>query len=319
MRKACSSRLLLLLMLLMVGLPAGAIILPSADWPCPRGSENVEGPVTSRCDTTNEGNAIGMVYYAPGSKWSSGTWGYAGIINAYVPFKGNWRINIHLCPGTGLAKCTIAKSVWTIPSQRSVLLTSNQLVDSQDPVPVFGGNGSTVGPLPGVNMCFTFVAPDGTEWSSPSAAITCSDGRRMPVVPSYCYLNDSQGLNVAMGTLDRGAISTTPGGTQTIKKSISVLCSGDAQITARLQFAYTPITVNGRQLIMTSANGLGVAVKLDGTLMNSLTNSPPMNFTPGVNPSLNLEFEAVRDPSVALNDIPTGEFTASAVLKMTQQ
>ncbi len=84
-----------------------------------------------------------------------------------------------------------------------------------------------------------------------------------------------------------------------------------------MQINYTPITVSGTQVINSSINGLGVAIGYDNKFMKP-ADIVPLSFVEGAN-NVSLDFEAVRDPAVAVADIKTGPFTASAVLVMTQQ
>ena len=80
---------------------------------------------------------------------------------------------------------------------------------------------------------------------------------------------------------------------------------------------YTPISIGSSQAVKSSANGVGAAI-FYGNKALSPSDVTPLNFLEGSN-TLTLGFQAVRDSTVALKDIPAGAFTANAVLVMTQQ
>ncbi len=80
---------------------------------------------------------------------------------------------------------------------------------------------------------------------------------------------------------------------------------------------YTPLTINGAEVIKTSANGVGVAVMYNKQSLSTV-DGVPVTLVSGSN-TLSLDFQAVRDPAVPVGEVPPGHFTASAVLVMTQQ
>lgn len=88
-------------------------------------------------------------------------------------------------------------------------------------------------------------------------------------------------------------------------------------ITANMKLNYTPISIGSSQAVKSSANGVGAAI-FYGNKALSPSDVTSLNFLEGSN-TLTLGFQAVRDSTVALKDIPTGAFTANAVLVMTQQ
>lgn len=289
--------------------------------PCPDYSVNMqvvpppfEDPNHS-CYTVND--SLGMAYLGAGSSWRGGHGEpVAGFDNAYVTYTGRYSLYLHLCPAAGIAKCTIRQSGYTIKSSRSLNINSVVPLGKQNLD--FGGNGSNMYISEGVNMCFSLVDSSGVEWST-SAAFSCSDGMALPLTPSFCYLNNNQLLDVDMGTLDRGTIATVAGTSAKVQKQVIINCSGTAQITAKLQLLYSPLQINGHEVIATNIQGLGVAVYLLGLEMGTLDNGLTLSFQPGSNPSLTLDFEVIRDLKVALSDIPTGKFSASAIMIMTQQ
>lgn len=85
----------------------------------------------------------------------------------------------------------------------------------------------------------------------------------------------------------------------------------------KMQLNYTPVTVSGTQVVNSSVNGVGVAVSYNDKIL-SPSDVTTMQLAQGTT-NVTLKFGAVRNPSVAVGDIKTGAFTASAVLVMTQQ
>ncbi|EPR9024891.1 fimbrial protein [Franconibacter daqui] len=134
--------------------------------------------------------------------------------------------------------------------------------------------------------------------------------------PTSCKINNGNSLSVDLGTMERVGIPTSPGSGQSKKIEFPVTCTG-GDVNMNMQINYTPITVSGTQVINSSINGLGVAIGYDNKFMKP-ADIVPLSFVEGAN-NVSLDFEAVRDPAVAVADIKTGPFTASAVLVMTQQ
>ncbi|EGT5711720.1 fimbrial protein [Cronobacter dublinensis subsp. dublinensis] len=137
-----------------------------------------------------------------------------------------------------------------------------------------------------------------------------------PVPDTSCTINNNNALSVSLGTLNRDEIPTVPDSGSAISKTISVVCTGGA-LTANMQLNYTPVSIGSGQAVKSSANGVGAAIFYNNKLL-APTDVTAVNFLEGSN-TLTLGFQAVRDATVALKDIPTGAFTASAVLVMTQQ
>ncbi|WP_426445646.1 fimbrial protein [Siccibacter colletis] len=173
-----------------------------------------------------------------------------------------------------------------------------------------------------VHYCYALVDEAGKAYGWEGSGTRCGvEPEPLPPTPpeppSSCIINNANSLNVSLGTLERSTLPTIPG-SGTIKQiSIPVQCSGTGSVNMSMKLNYTPITVSGKQVVKTSANGLGVAVIYrDQPLSNASATS--VTFTSGSN-TLSLGFEAVRDPTVSSGTIPAGAFTASAVLVMTQQ
>lgn len=264
-------------------------------------------------NTTNEG--LNWTIVDNGMNSSSEIEMFTGFETSYIPFSGNYFMRINVCPSPGgPSRCTVARSVKTIDSNVFSLTSTTKLVD-QNPRFIMSS-----GVIPGgSSICYTFVDDSGHEWSTP-APRTCQDAGTLPDVPSVCYLNTNSDLDVMLGTLERGTIATVPaaGAPGNVKKDVSVLCIRDAGTTVSTTFQYTPLTFNGHEVISTQNNGLGVAVFYKGQLVGPSSAPITETFAVGYT-SREFEFQAIRDPAVALNDIPTGNFTANATMIMTQQ
>lgn len=137
-----------------------------------------------------------------------------------------------------------------------------------------------------------------------------------PIPETSCTINDGNALSVSLGTLNRDEIPTVPDSGSAISKTISVTCTGGT-VTANMALNYTPISIGSSQAVKSSTNGVGAAIFYSDKAL-SPSDVTPLNFLEGSN-TLTLGFQAVRDSTVALKDIPTGAFTANAVLVMTQQ
>ncbi|MEG0866472.1 MAG: hypothetical protein RSG77_05400 [Hafnia sp.] len=286
-------------------------------------------PVSQNCDkgvltrkhrdacifkVNDSGKALfyGPVEMAVANKEIRYAWGWD---KSYVPYTGMYKLRTHACPASVAENCTLSKSNIFFDSTKSVKLTSDKKIVSQDPD--FGSGSGIVGQLPtSSSLCTTLVSPDGTEWSV-GARETCQDGAKLPENPAFCYLNMGTDLNVGMGTMERRDISTAPGRTTKKVVPVKVMCTGDANLTAKFSFKYTPIVVTGSEVVSTDKLGLGVAVYFNDKLM-STTDAITQEFTPGV-AIVNLGFEVVRDPNVDIGNISTGDFIADAVLILTKQ
>jgi len=172
---------------------------------------------------------------------------------------------------------------------------------------------------PGVSGtgCVTIVDSLDVEWRFGNNGLVCGDAHALPNIPAKCYVNFGEDLNVDLGTLERASIATRPQTTPTVKKQVSVLCTRDAGVTLKMQFQYTPVDIGGQSLVKTSTNGLGIAVIYNGIVMSpthTVTQTYGLGYT-----NFDLEFEAVRDPNMKLQEISTGDFTANAVMIMTEQ
>ncbi|MCS3601923.1 type 1 fimbria pilin [Buttiauxella sp. BIGb0471] len=169
--------------------------------------------------------------------------------------------------------------------------------------------------------CFVLRNTDtNLEYSLPAAEGACTDVPPLPPTPppapTFCTINNSSDLNVSLGSVDRALIGTSPGNGTLQNKQIPVSCTGGT-VDVNMQLAYTPLTVNGKEVVKSSSNGLGVSIIYNSEVL-APTDIVPVSFLEGSN-TLDLAFEIVRDPAVSIGEVPTGEFTASATLIMTQQ
>lgn len=206
----------------------------------------------------------------------------------------------------------------------SAYIDANQKLFDQNVYPS-GGEGTyrfTLQPGQTATICAYLIGPDGKKFSvgmDVGQGLTrCYDGYTpLPPTPTTsCSINNGNALSVSLGTLNRDEIPTAPDSGSAISKTISVVCTGGT-VTTNMQLNYTPISVGSNQAVKTSANGVGAAIFYSNKVL-SPSDVTSVNFLEGSN-TLTLGFQAVRDSTVALKDIPTGAFTASAVLVMTQQ
>ena len=239
---------------------------------------------------------------------------------AYVPVSGYYQVEsmVYFNNGTGY-------------NTYQYLRTSAAYIDASKPISqqevyVSGSNGSSMyysgGHEASTGICPLLVDSSGNKYQFPES--WCSDGGTVypplpptpPIPDTSCTINGGNTLSVSLGTLNRDEIPTVPDSGTAITKTISVKCTGGT-VTANMQLNYTPISIGSSQAVKSSANGVGAAI-FYGNKALSPSDVTPLNFLEGSN-TLTLGFQAVRDSTVALKDIPTGAFTANAVLVMTQQ
>lgn len=269
---------------------------------------------------SNDPTDRSTVLWGSGQGWSppEGTYGMGrggAVGNFYPPFTDNYRMRAHFCPSNSRGTCTIARSTQTMDTVNALKLLSTERINAREHN--FGGYNGILSV--DSNACYTLVDSKGYEWTG-GGGFMCSDGGKLPDIPAICYLNQDMDLSVDMGLLERGKIATRPvsGTTGNIKKKFPVLCTRDAGVTVSTTFQFTPLTINGDEVVATSTANLGVAIFYNGKLVGP--DSTPINETFDVGfTDRELEFQAVRNPDTAFSDIPTGSFTASAVMIMTEQ
>jgi hypothetical protein len=287
----------------------GAIYSP----PAPNGSCSARTQGGTYMNGACAPNADGTTLYGAGQKLTgTNSWQMFSLYDtSYVPFSGKWRMAAYYCPASTTGKCTISDSTIQLFSAKTVSLVSTKLITDQSPD--FGGGIGTETLPTDSRMCFAFVDSLGQEWRTP-AGRDCEDGHVLPDIPATCYINYGENLNVNMGTLERGMLATTPQTTTPIKREISVLCTRDAGTDVNYHFQYTPVAMANKQLIPTNLNGIGIAIIHNGNVV-SPTDTFSKKYAAGYS-SLDIEFEAIRDPTINIGDVGTGKLSANAVLVM---
>lgn len=235
--------------------------------------------------------------------------------NGYVPHEGNYKIR---------TKTFIETDTDTVDTS-SVWVDATKSINEQN----LNVHGTSV----------TYTLPDGRrswwgfcqyivdditgeEWLTGLSAgsVNCGGDKVLPPTPpapdTSCTINGGNALSVPLGILDRSELPTVADAGDAKSFPITVNCTG-ADVTVSMKLSYSPISLGSSQAVKTSANGVGVAILYEGQPL-STSDTMPITFLEGSN-SMSLSFEAVRDSAVELKDIPTGEFTASAILELTQQ
>lgn len=282
--------------------------------PCAAGSWGV-GSGGNMCATSVTGDDTGIFGFGVGQKFGPLSGGsYIGRYGLYPPYNGYYRAGLALC--SGKERCTLRQSYSQLSGLREFYLTSNTTIFNQE---VDAGGFPAMTLTVESAACTFLIDRRGVKWVSRDRT-SCQDGNMLPEKPADCYLNNSAGLDVTLGTLERGRIATLPaaGSPGNVKKDVSVLCTRDAGTTVKTTFQYTPLTFNGHEVISAGSKGLGVAVFYKGNLVGPSSAPITETFSVGYT-SREFEFQAVRDPALAPKDIPTGNFTASATMVMTQQ
>ncbi|MGL4429828.1 MAG: fimbrial protein [Silvania sp.] len=250
----------------------------------------------------------GMLYPPSGEVvWAVPTCTLTVPQNNYAPYSGNFSIVIDVgnygwTGGTAYIDSTIPIS------QQSLDFSAGSSAHS-----LSGGMGT---------MCYylyaggTYYRFNGWDYSGCSKGGVTPFPPDPPAPPTSCTINNSNALNVNLGTIDRALLVTVPGTGSARHIQIPVECSGALTLSLDMKLSYTPMSINGKQVVQSSANGLGVSIIYNEQVL-STTDTTPVQFNSGSN-VIDLAFEAVRDPKTVVGDVPTGEFSASATVIMTQ-
>jgi len=232
----------------------------------------------------------------------------------YVPVSGQYRLGVSI----SIAPETYAISNPTyIDAKKDISYQTLNFSGSN--VNISGTSSYSV------HYCYTLLDQNNNMWSIINGG-GCSGGLQpLPPTPKpptiNCTINNSNAINVNLGNLDRALLPTVPGTGQPQTVKIPVSCVTDtASVTTlkvNMKLTYTPITVSGLQVIKSSTNGMGVSVIYNNNVLAPSVDKP-IDFYIGSN-NISLGFEAVRDPNIEVAKVPTGAFTASAVLVMTVQ
>ncbi|GEM_PF-1860165 len=170
-----------------------------------------------------------------------------------------------------------------------------------------------------VLLCAYFVDESGKEYTTSTSSL-CPAGEPLPPTPPApdisCTFNNGNDLTVRLGTIDRSELPTLADSAAAKSVQIPVECTG-GDVTVSMKLNYNPMAMGSSQAVKTTANGVGVAISYNDIPI-STTDTTTLTFLEGAN-TLDLDFQAVRDSAVNVADIPTGGFTASAAVVMTQQ
>ncbi|HEM7924981.1 TPA: fimbrial protein [Citrobacter farmeri] len=171
--------------------------------------------------------------------------------------------------------------------------------------------------------CTVLVDTAGEEYSLMPDGSVCADAPPLPPIPTppdtSCSINNSKDLAVHFGTIERADLSTEPGVGNTARKSyqIPVTCTGGVDVAVKMHLAnYDALAIDNTEIIQTTTPGLGVAVMYNDKVLT--TKNVSLTLKTGSN-TIVLDFQALRDPTVAVEAVHSGYFTANAVLVMTQQ
>ena len=265
----------------------------------------------------------GFAHWPAGQGLSSvgNTYTLSSLNDYFVPHSGEYKMRSHWCASSSIylyEPCDLSKSIQTVDSSKSVNLSSATSIGSLNP-DFGGGAGGTLSAMG--NLCLTFVdVADGQEYAVPDKRF-CGSSTPLPDRSSMCTINNNNALNVDMGTLERKDIIAYPGRSPTtVSKTIPVMCTGDSSITMDIKFDFSEMLLSGggkSTAIRTSTPGLGIVVSYNDHVIQGPSDTVTESFETGLT-NIKLEFEAARDPTLALKDIATGDFTASAIMVMTQ-
>ncbi|WP_313149268.1 fimbrial protein [Enterobacter sp.] len=236
----------------------------------------------------------------------------------YVPVESNtWalRVNVSSMPWANHYAATgrTARNVKYFRLDRSVGAQNPDWGGmTETSVPTSGGTALCYYLTDNVNTGEHYIGKNG-PWCN---------GNFKPLPPNpamnTCAINNDNPVTVDMGEINRAEISTAAGSGEVKYKSIPVWCysdSGFSSMPVNLQFSYTPTTFVDGKAIQSSVPGVGISVGYDSRILvsNEVLN---LNLPTG-DSNMDFTFEAIRDSSVAVADIPTGPFTASGVLIMS--
>lgn len=170
---------------------------------------------------------------------------FTGYSESFVPYDGQWRIRTYICHVSSASRCDAAQAVAYFDGSKAAQLSASQSIGNQSP-----DFGSTTGTIPAnSSLCYAFA--DATRLGrvyTTAAARSCTGLPLLPDAPSVCHLNADDDLNVVLGTLERSEIDTDVVDSNTVNKEMTVACQGNAEITTKMQFQYTPDAINGQQL-----------------------------------------------------------------------
>ncbi|HDC4507796.1 fimbrial protein [Enterobacter asburiae] len=272
-----------------------------------------QGSATATVMGFSVDNACGMPRYVPvnpssaSHSFQQGRCAVNLLSTFYVPVSGYYTVGLMVTSSSGSGTAIYANRVNYIDASKSL--------NSQDVNPGSREGGGTG--IQSFDACDILKAPDGKVYYLNTYG-KCT-GQKLPptpVVNTSCTINSGNALSVSLGSLDRATLPTTPSSGSAKHIKIPVSCTG-GDVTVSMNITYTAITIGSTQAVKTSANGVGTAIIYNNAAV-SPTSKATINLKSGSN-TVDLGFQAIRDSAVAVKDIPTGAFTASAVMVMTQQ
>lgn len=289
---------------------------PMGAAPCADGGENVMADAYKEsCTTSRSGDEDGVWMYGPGQLWLNKHGNsYIGQWLEYVPHSGKYKMRAYICevakPTDG---CTSANSIDAIDTLYTYIKATDSISDNH---PDFGGPTKTLAPLPfPTKMCYALIDEAGQEYKS-SEANSCRDAEPLPDHPVKCNL-DSANLNISVD-VQRGQLMPSATQGRGVTKQLQMTCEADTSASFKISLsANKQIEIENGTAVGTSTNGLGIALYYNDKLLSPGTDLSA-EFVSGATP-INLEFVPVRDPSIPVNKISTGDYSADAVLVMTEQ
>lgn len=236
-----------------------------------------------------------------------------------VPATGTYRILYYLTAVAG-----DPKNAGELMSG-SITLTAGTQLSEQDVTWNYGSYAFYSMDMNNYYICYNLrqdsTGKDFLFKNTPQGCLKTKNGGTTPLppppTPLSCQFNSGNPINVALGEISRNEIGTVPGTLPGMEKKLDVNCAGDGSATYSIKFQFTPKEVAGSELITSSVNGLAVALSFNDTVVSN-TDSFSRTYSAGIQTET-LGFEPVRDPAVEYTDIPTGAFTASAVMVITQE
>lgn len=305
---------------------------PKCKYPTAKYNTDKEPDVCTNIEINSDWSFNGLSYYSAGQTLNSaGNQAFfnGGVLEGvYVPFTGTYFVRMHYCrvaeednaDSYGFVegqRCTLEGSYMSVDSLKKAEVSSQVALDYLDS-DFGGGVGSGTLPYPS-SMCFTLVDTYGNEWGDVNSLSSCVDANPLPHIPAVCYINYGKDLNVNFGTIERSKINLNPhsGDLGNVQKNTTVLCTRDANVAVKTKFSFTPVNINGNQVVSTGSDKMGVAIIYNGKVVTP-EDVFSETYSKGIT-NINLEFEMIRQAGNDLGEIPTGEFSADAIMIMTMQ
>jgi minor fimbrial subunit len=143
---------------------------------------------------------------------------------------------------------------------------------------------------------------------------SCDTFIPIPPPPAPCTVAGGSPMTVRLGEIDRSSIGAGPGKASPVWP-LTIQCQDMTPHDFMVRLSMTPTTWANDQ-IATSNRALGVNIREDGA---PLKNNDAFSLPVTGSASKSLTFYVLKNPAVANKAIPTGDFTASATLIITEQ